>query len=97
MEEFEKIKAENFEGIKNQFLIYTNETVIFQSYESIIAVWNYKTQILILGRRWDYSNTTSKYLKRFINNYTTFNYDNKKQLEKLIKENNAIIYDEKLI
>lgn len=54
---------------KNQFIINTNEYRFFQSYDSLIAVYNKATHNLTLGCDWDYSNTTRKHLYIFINQY----------------------------
>lgn len=57
--------------IPNQFIIsdYANDKYYFQSYDSLIAEWNRKTQRLTLGKYFDYSVTTSKYLHKWINEY----------------------------
>ena len=69
-------KVENFKSfrsgnpIANQFKItLQNGTEVFQSYNSIIAV---KVDgITFLDRTcWDYSNTTSRYRKEFLNEDT---------------------------
>lgn len=56
--------------IANQFEIYTDKGVYFQSYRSIIAFKprNGKTQLD--KNYWDYSRTTSKYRNEFLNEYT---------------------------
>lgn len=51
----------------NQFIIYTKDAQIFQSYSSIIAIKPYGKRPII-GKHFDYSNTTMKYLKQFLNN-----------------------------
>tara|TARA_R110000796_G_scaffold99379_2_gene207448 strand:+ start:220 stop:522 length:303 start_codon:yes stop_codon:yes gene_type:complete len=52
-------------AVLNQYKIYTSKGVYFQSYNSIIALETPKG--LILDKfYWDYSNTTSKYLREFI-------------------------------
>ena len=56
--------------VKNQFIIEDENKIIFQSYESTIAIYNRKTHSLTLGKNWDYSTTTSKYLYMFITDYT---------------------------
>lgn len=56
---------------KNQFLIKTKEYNIFQSYQTIIAVYDKKSQHLYLNKDyWDYSKTTLKHLYIFIIRYT---------------------------
>jgi hypothetical protein len=97
------LKVKNFYN-KNQFVIEEGERIIFQSYESIIAIYESRSQLLILGRDWDYSRTTTKHLYLFINDYVcnkeieeVKNRTNKREyIQKLI--NNGIIkYDENLV
>ena len=69
--------------VANQFIIYTNKNVYFQSYDSIIA----KKQRGFLGKTtldknyWDYSQTTLKYLKSFLGTDKS-----KKEIERDIKQ-----------
>lgn len=58
-------KIQQFEN-KNQFIIRQGDLCIFQSYESICAIYNIETRQLTLGRDWDYSRTTMKHLYIFI-------------------------------
>lgn len=68
--------------VPNQFMIFTNKYVYFQSYQTIIA----KRERGFLGKTtldrnyWDYSRTTLKYLKTFL----AIN-KSKKEIEKDIK------------
>ena len=66
---------EQFE-VKNQFILENDEQLIFQSYNSIIAVYDKENDEMTLGNNWDYSTTTSKYLYKFIDTY--FYYRNSK-------------------
>ena len=51
----------------NQFLITEKNKQTFQSYKSIIAVKDYKTQKTYLDKYyWDYSVTTGKYRNQFL-------------------------------
>ena len=51
----------------NQYEIITKDNYIFQSYNSIIAKVNRKTnQITLDDFYWDYSVTTFKYLRQFL-------------------------------
>lgn len=61
-------KAEQFYN-KNQYVLRDGKGIIFQSYNSIIAVYNYDDKTLTLGKDWDYSTTTSKHLYLFIDDY----------------------------
>ena len=56
--------------VKNQFINESDNVVIFQSYDSVIASYDKKARVLTLDAYyWDYSRTTSRYLYRFINEY----------------------------
>ena len=71
--------------IANQFIIYTTEGSIFQSYNStIVKIDNGKTYLDI--NKWDYSKTTGKYRNIFLN-------ENKKQTEEKIKNGEYILTD----
>ena len=69
----EQYKVEQLEN-KNQFLIRGKNNLIFQSYDSTIAIlengatWALPHS-LTLGRYWDYSNTTRKHLYIFLQRY----------------------------
>ena len=63
-----KLKVENFCGVKNQFIITTGKGRYFQSYDSIIAFIPNKGPIELDVVYYNYSNTTSKYLNRFLGN-----------------------------
>jgi hypothetical protein len=59
--------SNNGNKIANQFLITEKNKQTFQSYRSIIAVKNYKTQKTYLDEYfWDYSATTGKYRNQFL-------------------------------
>jgi len=59
--------SNNGNKIANQFLITEKNKQTFQSYKSIIAVKNYKTQKTYLDEYyWDYSITTGKYRNQFL-------------------------------
>ena len=52
--------------IPNQFLIYTDKGVYFQSYDSVIAFKPYTGKIQLDKEFWDYSKTTGKYRNLFL-------------------------------
>lgn len=62
---------------ENQFVIYTDDAILFQSYNSIIAKKE-NGQICLDERYWDYSKTTGKYRNQFLG-------ETKKETEKKIK------------
>jgi len=54
--------------VANQYEIITKNNYVFQSYNSIIAKRNRETNKITLDSYyWDYSRTTLKYLKQFLN------------------------------
>lgn len=57
------------ENVKNQYIITAPGCRAFQSYNSLIAVYDIENNMLTLGCNFDYSITTSKYLNQFIENY----------------------------
>lgn len=100
--DLKKLKVNQLEN-KNQFLITGSGFKAFQSYNSLIAVYDYET--LTLFSDWDYSNTTRKHLYIFIKDYCYFRSDSvdigyllenatnkRKLILKLIKEG-VIKYD----
>ena len=52
----------------NQFQLYYSNGVVFQSYESIIAI-KLDDGTIILGSDYDYSKTTNKYRCAFLGEY----------------------------
>ena len=56
-------------GAMNQFVIYADGKVIFQSYNSIIAVVDKANKTIELGENWDYSVTTGKHRNIFFRDY----------------------------
>lgn len=91
-------KVEQFHN-KNQFLIYGPEQIIFQSYNSTIAI--IKDGALMLGPDWDYSKTTLKHLYLFLDEYrykiTTSNYLQEKIAQILAHSKNKKSAIQKLI
>ena len=56
-------------GAMNQFVIHDGDLLMFQSYDSLIAVVNYLTKEVVLGSDWDYSVTTGKHRNIFFRDY----------------------------
>ena len=82
---------------KNQFVIEYNDytknqkLITFQSYRTIICYYNPMTKSLYVNwHKWDYSKTTMKHLKMFINDYTCYHYDNKQQFMLFLKNNEKV-------
>ena len=73
------ISSRSGKAIANQFIItLQNGIKIFQSYESIIAI-KANGETYLDCERWDYSNTTSRYRKQFLNEDTKTTRDKIKQ------------------
>ena len=55
----------------NQFKVYTDEGVYFQSYDSVVAFKpNISEEKIRVGVDWDYSRTTMKYVGQFLGQNT---------------------------
>ena len=64
------MKVEQFKT-KNQFIMRDFKgNVFFQSYNTVIAHYNFKTEKLIVSEAWNYSVTTTKYFYMFLEEYT---------------------------
>lgn len=84
------MKVENLNGYANQFVIIDGENAYFQSYKSKIANITFDNCLKLYGEMWDYSATTRRHFKAFINEYTPFTYENKAQWLKEIGSNESI-------
>ena len=71
--------------VRNQFIIYENDAVIFRSYKSIIAMKK-GGKIYLDMNYWDYSNTTGRYRNLFLG-------ETKKETERKIKDKVYILVD----
>ena len=83
---------EILENKKNCLIMEENQVLMFFSYKLKIATFNKKTSILKLNsKRWNFSQTTLKQLKSFINSYVEEGfYINHKDFEKRIHRNGNI-------
>lgn len=59
------MKVQQFYNL-NQFIIWGDDKIILQSYNSTIAIYKVKEKELTLGSDWDYSRTTLKHLYLFL-------------------------------
>ena len=72
--------SSNGDKVANQFIVTLPENVtVFQSYNTVIAQ-NRNGEIVLDSKALDYSATTTKFLKQFLNTS-----DSKKQLQAKIK------------
>ena len=95
------MRVEQFYAM-NQFHIYDNLYDVLQSYDSTVvkikkANIGYKE--IMLGRDWDYSTTTSKYVYMFLEEYGDINFygiTNKRNYVRKLIEDGTIIYNEEM-
>ena len=71
--------SNNGNQVPNQFIIDSGNKTVFQSYKTIVAVKE-NGKITLDSNALEYSNTTLKYLKHFLNTS-----DSKKQLQARIE------------
>ena len=78
---------EIIENEKNLTIIRDKEVLFLFSYNCQIAIYNKQTQSLAINQEWwDYSQTTLKHVKHFINQYTAYTYETKQQFKALIED-----------
>ena len=78
--------------IANQFIITLQNGIrIFQSYESIICI-KANNETYLDYERWDYSNTTSRYRKQFLNEDTKTTRDKINQGKYILEYLNQKLY-----
>lgn len=84
-------------AVCNQYSITAKDGVYFQSYESLCAKID-NEGVLTLGRDWDYSVTTGKYLHQWLRDNHKSNIANmsKKNIQRAI-DKGEIRYNEKMI
>ena len=90
----ENMKSSKGNLVPNQFIITTKDSIYFQSYKTLIARINKKTNKIYLDTNyWDYSRTTSKYLYQFIQEFRGgFLGITKKKIIELANDKNYSIY-----
>lgn len=71
----------------NQFVIINGNIVAFQSYKTIIAIYDKDTRNLQISNKWNFSRTTSKYFYQFLRDYCSIYISTKKDFEFYLKEN----------
>lgn len=64
----ENMTSQRGNYIPNQFKLYYNDFVAFQSYETLISVYDVKNDTMYTGQDF-YSTTTSKYRNLFNNEF----------------------------
>jgi len=80
----QQMLSNNDNPVQNQFIIYQNNDIYFQSYKSIICKIDKNNDLILDSFYWDYSITTLKYLYSFIERFKGYR-PNKKYIYDLIK------------
>ena len=75
----QNMTSQNGNKVPNQFIIDNGNKTLFQSYKTIVAVKE-NGKVTLDSNALEYSNTTLKYLKQFLNTS-----DSKKQLQAKIE------------
>ena len=90
----------------NQFVIFENDSITFQSYNSKVCkiTNNGKNLVVTFGRDWDYSRTTMKHLNEFLAQNSLLNLTSAKDIRTAIKngymwQNKSVkvVYDETMV
>lgn len=79
--------------VANQVAVINGDEVTFFSYNSKICIL--KAGKIVFLNKWDYSNTTRKYFKQFLDRFSLEEYKDKKSFEKFVDENFAYNRDVK--
>ena len=86
------IKVENMtsersgRSVANQFIITTDNEITFQSYESIVAIYNRQTKVVkIYNDIANCSRTTAKYFRQFLAVYIPFLFSEGEELKQIVK------------
>ena len=83
-------------AVANQFVITEGTRVSFQSYNSLVAVYDTENNVLTFGCDWDYSNTTTKHLSTFLADFVGVDVHSK-EIRKAIVDGTVngitVVYD----
>ena len=82
--------SNNRTRVNNHIVHVTNNNIYLQSYDSIVVRINKRTQRVTLGIDWSYSMTTKKYVKQFIEQYTSTAYSTKELHDTFKVENLSV-------
>lgn len=77
--------------VANQVAIINGDEITFFSYDSKICIL--KAGKIVFLDKWDYSQTTTKYFKQFLDRFSLEEYKDKKSFEKFADENFAYNQD----
>ena len=75
---------------QEQVVVMVGSLIKFISYGTDIAYYNDNTGQLDVTEDWDYSSTTMKYFKQFIEDYTDHDYISAKDFREQLENNDKI-------
>ena len=75
---------------QEQIVVTVGNLRKFISYDTDIAYYNIDTEQLDVTGDWEYSNTTMKYFKQFMEDYTMHDYVSAKNFRQELKDNEKI-------
>lgn len=79
--------------VANQFKVEAKNKTYFRSYQSVVAAVYKRSGKVELYQDWDYSNTTRKYLYRFLRENGHSELCNRKAVLNAIKERKVRVYE----
>ena len=79
------LQSDNGNPVPNQLVVETEGREVFLSYNTPIAVRFYDGQVVLDVDMWDYSQTTLRYLSKFLNT------NGKKEIQKKIDNEEFIL------
>ena len=86
------MQSHNGNKVPNQFIIETPDGLVFQSYNTVIAVKRITgngVQVVLDRDKWDYSRTTGKYRNQFLGEKTADTQRKVKSGEYILEDLNA--------
>ena len=83
----EQMINDNGNGAINQFVLRVGNTIVFQSYDSTIAIVDRDNDIVTIFPNWNYSVTTGKHRNIFFRDYAYIpDLATKKGVDKALKD-----------
>ena len=75
-----------FTNAKNQFLLVSDKAVTFQSYSTIVAIYDKSKDSLTVNKYWTYSKTTQRYFYQFLDYVFYFSNSQYKELAQSLRQ-----------
>ena len=82
----------NGRATANQFVIWEDGSIYFQSYDSLVCVIDETNATITFGCDWNYSKTTMKHLNTFLSNYAYSDFKGAQIIRKAINDGHYKAY-----